>query len=89
MPLPKIKKQEIINKFRQNDSDSGSSEVQIALLTEQISSVSGHLAKHQKDNHTRRGLVKMVAKRRRLTEYLKHKSEKRYAALRKQLKLPN
>ncbi|KKQ32299.1 MAG: 30S ribosomal protein S15 [Candidatus Levybacteria bacterium GW2011_GWA2_37_36] len=89
MPLPKIKKQEIINKFRQNDGDSGSSEVQIALLTEQISSVSGHLAKHQKDNHTRRGLVKMVAKRRRLTEYLKHKSEKRYAALRKQLKLPN
>ncbi len=89
MPLSKTKKQEIIGKFRQNDGDSGSSEVQIALLTEQISSVSGHLAKHQKDNHTRRGLVKMVAKRRRLIEYLKTKSEKRYAVLRKQLDLPN
>lgn len=89
MPLSKVKKQEIINKFRQNDGDSGSSEVQIALLTEQISSVSQHLAKHSKDNHTRRGLVKMVAKRRRLIEYLKHKSEKRYAVLRKQLDLPN
>ena len=89
MPLPKDKKQEIINKFRQNDGDSGSSEVQIALITEQISCVSGHLAKHQKDNHTRRGLVKMVSKRRRLIEYLKTKSEKRYAVLRKQLELPN
>lgn len=89
MPLTKDKKQEIINKFRQNSGDSGSSEVQIALLTEQITSVSGHLTKHQKDNHTRRGLVKMVAKRRRLSEYLKNKSEKRYAALRKQLDLPS
>lgn len=87
--LTKVKKQEIINKFRQSSGDSGSSEVQIALLAEQISSVSGHLAKHQKDNHSRRGLVKMVAKRRRLIEYLKSKSDKRYAALRKQLDLPN
>jgi small subunit ribosomal protein S15 len=89
MALIKTKKQEIINKFRQNAGDSGSSEVQIALLTEQISSISGHLAKHQKDNHTRRGLVKMITKRRRLIEYLKTKSPKRYAMLRKQLDLPN
>lgn len=61
--------------------DTGSPEVQIALITEQISKLADHLKKHKKDNHSRRGLLQLVHKRKRLLAYLKRKSEERYALL--------
>lgn len=80
-------KDNLIKKFKIHDSDTGSSEVQIALLSEEISRLSTHLKKHNKDNHSRRGLLKMVAKRRRLLNYLKDEDEKRYNSLVKKLDL--
>ncbi|KKR45981.1 MAG: 30S ribosomal protein S15 [Parcubacteria group bacterium GW2011_GWA2_40_8] len=80
-------KDNLIKKFKIHDSDTGSSEVQIALLSEEISRLSTHLKKHAKDNHSRRGLLKMVAKRRRLLNYLKDEDEKRYNSLVKKLDL--
>ena len=65
------RKQEIINQYRRDEKDTGSSEVQIALLTERINSLTGHLKVHKKDHHSRRGLLKMVGKRRALLAYLK------------------
>lgn len=85
MPLDASKKLEIIGKFRRESGDTGSPEVQIALLTYQIESVTTHLAKHIKDNHTRRGLIKMVSKRRRLLDYLKTKSPTRLEKIKKSL----
>lgn len=87
MPFNKSVKQIIIEKFKRGAGDTGSPEVQVALLSSQISSVTEHLNKHMKDNHTRRGLVKMVSKRRRLLNYLKNKSDSRYKALVKVLGL--
>lgn len=89
MALSKSRKQKIINKFQRDESDTGSPEVQIALLTHQIAEVTKHLSLHPKDNHTRRGLVKMVSKRRRLIEYLKNRSAKRFEVLKDELKLKN
>ncbi len=80
-------KDNLIKKFKVHASDTGSSEVQIALLSEEISRLSAHLKKHNKDNHSRRGLLKMVAKRRRLLNYLKDEDEKRYNSLVKKLDL--
>ncbi|OHA52308.1 MAG: 30S ribosomal protein S15 [Candidatus Terrybacteria bacterium RIFCSPLOWO2_01_FULL_40_23] len=80
-------KDNLIKKFKIHASDTGSSEVQIALLSEEISRLSTHLKKHNKDNHSRRGLLKMVAKRRRLLNYLKDEDEKRYNSLVKKLDL--
>ena len=80
-------KDNLIKKFKIHASDTGSSEVQIALLSEEISRLSTHLKKHAKDNHSRRGLLKMVAKRRRLLNYLKDEDEKRYNSLVKKLDL--
>ena len=71
-------KDEIIKKFAISDSDTGSPEVQIAVLTERIAQLAEHLKTHKKDNHSRRGLLQMVGKRRRLLDYLKRKDEKRY-----------
>ena len=71
-------KTNIIEKFRLHDSDTGSPEVQIALLTHQISHLTGHLKIHKKDFHSRRGLLKMVGQRRGLLNYLKSKSIDRY-----------
>ena len=65
------RKQQIINEYRRDEKDTGSSEVQIALLTERINELTEHLKVHKKDNHSRRGLLKMVGKRRALLEYLK------------------
>lgn len=87
MPFNKSIKQTIIEKFKREAGDTGSPEVQVALLSSQISSVTEHLGKHVKDDHTRRGLVKMVSKRRRLLNYLKTKSEPRHKALTKELGL--
>ncbi len=75
------KKQEIIKNFRRDEKDTGSSEVQIALLTERINELTEHLKVHKKDNHSRRGLLKMVGKRRNLLNYLAKKDEASYKAL--------
>lgn len=85
MSFNKNIKQSIIDKYKREPGDTGSPEVQVALLSSQITSVTEHLGKHAKDDHTRRGLVKMVSKRRRLLDYLKDKSQTRYKALAKSL----
>lgn len=72
------KKQEIIATYRRDEKDTGSSEVQIALLTERIKELTEHLKVHKKDNHSRRGLLKMVGKRRNLLSYLEKNDAERY-----------
>ena len=79
--MTKERKQEIINEFKREENDTGSSEVQIALLTERINELTEHLKVHKKDNHSRRGLLKMVGKRRNLLNYLAKKDEAKYKAL--------
>ncbi len=76
--LTKTKKQKVIAGAARKDADTGSPEVQIALLSEQITQLTGHLQTHKKDNHSRRGLVIMVAKRRKLLNYLKKSDLKAY-----------
>ncbi len=78
MPLPKTKKTEIVDRHRRHQSDTGSPEVQIALLTEQITQLTEHLASHKKDIHSRRGLLRKVGQRRRLLSYLQHTDLPRY-----------
>lgn len=80
-------KTKIIKKFATTKGDTGSPEVQIALLTERIKELTEHLKVHKKDNHSRRGLLKMVSKRRRLLNYLRTSVEDRYRALVKTLNL--
>lgn len=75
------KKQEIIKTFKQHDSDTGSPEVQIAILTERIIYLTEHFKTHKKDHHSRRGLLKIVGQRRRLLDYLKKKSVDRYRSI--------
>jgi small subunit ribosomal protein S15 len=74
-------KQEIIAKYATKEGDTGSPEVQIALLTERINHLNAHLQEHAHDNHSRRGLLKMVGRRRGLLEYLKSKDIERYRAI--------
>lgn len=81
MALVKEKKAQIIKTSRLHEADTGSPEVQVAILSEKISRLSEHLKVHKKDNHSRRGLLQMVNKRRRLLAYLKRKDEERYNAL--------
>ena len=78
MPLHSEKKAELVTKFRTHETDTGSPEVQIALLTERISYLTEHFKTHLKDHHSRRGLLLMVSKRRRLLSYLKKSSLDRY-----------
>ena len=87
MALSKKEKQKIIKKYSREKGDTGSPEVQIALLSIQINKLAGHLKDHKKDVHSRRGLLSMVAKRRRLLTYLKGHDEKRYKDLAKELEL--
>lgn len=87
MALPTQTKTDIIKQFATKEGDTGSPEVQIALLTNQINLLTEHLKKHKKDNHSRKGLLKMVAKRRRLLNFLQRKDEKRYKELTKRLEL--
>ncbi len=75
------KKQEIINSYKLHDSDTGSPEVQIAILTERINYLTEHFKVHKKDHHSRRGLLKIVGQRRRLLDYLKKKDVERYRAI--------
>ncbi len=78
MPLDAKTKQNIIKQFATKDGDTGSPEVQVALLTEQIKNLTAHLKEHTHDIHSRRGLLSMVNKRRRLLQYLLKKEENRY-----------
>jgi small subunit ribosomal protein S15 len=87
LTLSKEQKQEIIRKFQIHELDTGSPEVQIAILTERINLLTGHLKVHSKDHHSRRGLLKMVGERRRLLNYLKRQSPDRYTNLIKALGL--
>lgn len=77
----KAEKNEIIQKYATHAGDTGSPEVQIALLTERINGLSEHFKSHEKDHHSRRGLLKMVGRRRRMLEYLKGKDDARYQSL--------
>jgi small subunit ribosomal protein S15 len=81
------KKANIIKELKQSDADTGSAEVQVGLLTKQIEELTDHLKKHRKDNHSRRGLLKMVGKRKRLLDYLEKNKPKNYASLVKKLGL--
>ena len=81
------KKQAVIKKAQIHEKDTGSTEVQVAVLSTQISELAKHLKKHKKDNHSRRGLIKMVADRRTHLKYLEHKSKSRYNALLKKVNL--
>lgn len=87
MALKREQKNEIINKHRIHDHDSGSPEVQIALLTEKIKYLTEHFRVHKTDHHSRRGLLRMVGQRRRLLEYLKTNEIERYRAIVKELGL--
>ena len=81
MALTKEEKEEIIEKFQQKDGDTGSSEVQIALLTTRINQLQEHLKFHKHDNSSRRGLLKLVGQRRHHQEYLKRKDPERYQSV--------
>ncbi len=85
--MDKQRKQEIIAKYALYENDTGSPEVQIALLTERINHLTEHLKTHEKDHHSRRGLLQMVGKRRGLLDYLKSKDIERYRAIISQLDL--
>lgn len=78
MTITKDRKQELIGEFRREESDTGSPEVQIAILTSRINSLTGHMRTHQKDYATRRGLLSLVGKRRRLLDYLRKVNPKGY-----------
>lgn len=85
MVLHKERKSELIGSYRTHDTDTGSPEVQVAILSERISSLTEHFKVHAKDHHSRRGLLKLVGQRRRLLDYLKRKDSNRYANLIKRL----
>lgn len=85
--MTKERKQEVINSFKRDENDTGSSEVQIALLTERINELTEHLKVHKKDNHSRRGLLMMVGKRRNLLNYLSKKDLPKYREIVEKLNL--
>lgn len=87
MALEQTKKEEIITEFKTHGKDTGSTEVQIALLTERINILSEHFARHKKDKHSRRGLLMMVGKRRSLLNYLKKKDSRKYEDILNKLNL--
>jgi len=85
--MTKDEKLDIIKKFGSGDKDTGRSEVQIALITKRINDLTGHFNKHAKDHHSRRGLMMMVGKRRRLLDYLMKKDIERYRGIIKELNI--
>lgn len=87
MSISADRKQELIKEYAILDGDTGSPEVQVAIITERINNLQGHFKGHKKDNHSRRGLLKMVNHRRSLLSYLKSKSQDRYSNLIKRLGL--
>ncbi len=87
MALSAKTKSEIVAEFQVKEGDTGSPEVQVALLTNNINNLQGHFKEHHKDHHSRRGLIRMVNQRRKLLDYLKNKDAKRYSDLIKRLEL--
>lgn len=87
MALTKTTKEKVIKNFQRAEADTGSAEVQVALLSERIAYLTGHLKIHKKDQHSRRGLLQIVNKRRKLLSYLKSKNVFKYEELVKKLKL--
>ncbi len=85
--MDKAKKQEIIKTFARNEKDTGSTEVQIAILTERINHLNEHLKENHKDNHSRRGLLKLVGQRKGLLNYLEKEDIEKYRELKKTLKI--
>ena len=85
MALTAEEKQEIIKTYATHEGDTGSPEVQVALLTKRIADLTEHLKEHKKDNHTRRGLMQLIGKRRRLLKYIKDRDIENYRALIKKL----
>jgi small subunit ribosomal protein S15 len=81
MTMVKEEKSALISDYRRNETDTGSPEVQVALLTKRIEELTGHLKDHVKDHHSRRGLLQMVGRRRRLLEYLRKEDVERYRTL--------
>ena len=81
MSITPERKSELIKEYAINGSDTGSPEVQVAILTERIVNLTEHFKSHKKDNHSRRGLLKMVSQRRSLLDYVKRKDEQRYRSL--------
>jgi small subunit ribosomal protein S15 len=87
MALKKDEKTKVVAELKTHKNDTGSPEVQVGIFTEQITKLTDHLKKHKKDDHSRRGLLKMVGKRRRLLDYLKHRDSGRYDKVVKKLGL--
>lgn len=87
MAITKEKKKELVESFAKKEGDTGSAEVQVALLTERINHLNDHFKKHSKDNHSRYGLIKLVGKRKRLLEYIKKHDEEAYLDLIKKLNI--
>ena len=87
MSITAERKQALIKEFATNDNDTGSPDVQVAILSERIGNLTEHLKTHKKDNHSRRGLLRMVGQRRRLLDYVKRKEVKRYEELIRRLGL--
>lgn len=85
--LTKEEKEKIISRFKKHDADTGSVQVQIALLTERIKKLTEHLKLHKKDKHSKRGLLKLLSKRRKLLRYLKRENEMEYEKIIKELGL--
>jgi small subunit ribosomal protein S15 len=85
MALVQEKKQELVQKYKRHEKDTGSPEVQVALITERIAYLTEHFKTHKKDHHSRRGLLKLVGQRRRLLDYLRTSDQGRYKALIEQL----
>ncbi len=85
--MSQIDKQKVQEQFQRHEGDTGSSDVQVALLSKRIELLTEHLKKHKKDHSSRFGLIKMVSARRRLLDYLKQKDEKRYQRLIKELNI--
>ena len=81
MALTAETKKQIVDEYRRGDTDTGSPEVQVALLTANINSLQGHFRDHGKDHHSRRGLIRMVNQRRKLLDYLRNKDQARYTGL--------
>ncbi len=87
MTTTQLDKKSLVKKHGKHAKDTGSAEVQIAIFTTKIAQLTDHLKKHKQDNHSRRGLLAMVSKRRRLLDYLQKSSQERYEAIVKKLKL--
>ena len=81
MAITQVRKNELINEYKIHENDTGSADVQIAILTEEINNLTEHFRSHKKDHHSRRGLLKMVGKRRNLLTFLRNKDVQRYRVL--------